>query len=58
MVTQMVILYYGKWEYEYKPKWWGEQLVVKPFQERNKANPGNFRGMTLLSTVGKYLVRF
>ena len=32
---------------------WREALIVNLFKKRNKEDPGNYRGITLLNGVGK-----
>ena len=53
MLTMMVELYNWIWKNEYAPKRWREGVVVNLFKKGDKADPGNYRGITLLSTVGK-----
>ena len=53
MITMMVLLYNWIWKNEYKPKRWREEVVVNLFKKREKTDPGNYRGITLLSTVEK-----
>ena len=53
MLTMMVMLYNWIWKNEYAPKRWREGVVVNLFKKGDKADPGNYRGITLLSTVGK-----
>ena len=40
-------------ENEYKPRRWKEGVVINLFKEGGRADPGNFRGITLLSASGK-----
>ena len=40
------------WKSEYPPKRW-RGVVVNLFKKGGKADPGNYRGMTLLTTAGK-----
>ena len=51
MLTMMVMLYIWIWKNEYSPRRWREG-VVNLFKKGDKAEPGNCRGITLLSTVG------
>ena len=53
MITMMVMMYNWIWENEYTPKRSREGVVVNLFKKGDKADPGNYRGITLLSTVGK-----
>ena len=39
------------------PKQWREELVVNLFKKGDKKDPGNYRGITLLSVVGKIFVK-
>ena len=57
MITMMVELYNWIWKNEYTPKRWKEGVVVNLFKKSDKADPGNYRGITLLSTVGKIFCR-
>ena len=47
----MVMLYNWIWKNECAPKRWRE--VVVNISKKDKADPGNCRGITLLSAVGK-----
>ena len=38
---------------EVVPPQWREGLIVNLFKKGDKEDPGNYRGMTLLSVVGK-----
>ena len=49
----MVMLYNWIWKNEYAPRRWREGVAVNLFKEGDKADPGNYRGTALLSTVGK-----
>ena len=54
MLTMMIMLYRWIRKNEYAPKsWWREGVVVNLFKKGDKAGPGNNRGITPLSTVGK-----
>ena len=57
VITMMVDLYNWIWRNEYTPKRWREGVVVNLFKKGDKAEPGNYRGITLLSTVGKIFCR-
>ena len=52
MLTVMVTLYNWIWKNEYAPKRWRQGVVGKVFQG-DKADPGNYRESTRLSTVDK-----
>jgi len=41
------------WHEETVPKQWREGLIVNLFKKGDKEDPGNYRGITLLSMVGK-----
>ena len=41
------------WRKETVPKQWREGLVVNLFMKGDREDPGNYRGITLLSVVGK-----
>ena len=41
------------WREESVPPQWREGLIVNLFKKRNKEDPGNYRGITPLSFVGK-----
>ena len=54
MITMMVILYNWICKNEYTAKRWREGVVVvNLLKKEDKAEPGNYRWITLLSTVGK-----
>ena len=41
------------WREEYVPPQWREGLTVNLFKKGDKEDPGNYRGITLLSVAGK-----
>ena len=41
------------WREEFVPPQWREGLIVNLFKRGDKEDPGNYRGITLLSVVGK-----
>ena len=53
MVDLLVMLYNWVWKNEYAPSRWREGVVVNLFKKGDKTDPGNYRGITLLNTVGK-----
>ena len=55
MVAMMVMLYYSSctWKNEYAPTRCRERAAVNLVKKRDKADPGNSRGMTLLNTINK-----
>ena len=46
-------LYALIWKEECVPMKWREGLIVSLFKKGDKEDPGNYRGITLLSVVGK-----
>ena len=46
-------LYLVIWSEEYVPRQWREGLIVNLFKKGDREDPGNYRGITLLSVVGK-----
>ena len=49
MITMMAMMYNNWiWENEYTLKRWREGVVVMLFKKGDKADPGNYRGITLL----------
>ena len=54
MLTMMVTLYNWAWKNEHAPRRRTEGI----FQEVDKAEPGNYSGIALLSTVGKICTRY
>ena len=57
MLTIMVMLCNGIRKNEYAPRRWREEVVFKIFKKGDKADPGNYGGMTLLSTASSTFVR-
>ena len=53
----MVKLYNWILKSECPPKRWREGIVVNLLKKGDKGEPGNYRGITLLSTVGKIFCR-
>ena len=53
MVATMVMLYNWIWKNEYAPRRWREGVVVNLFKNGDKVDPGKYKGIALLSTVGK-----
>ena len=41
------------WREELVPRQWREGLIVNLVKKGDKEDPGNYRGITLLSVVGK-----
>ncbi|CAB1107530.1 unnamed protein product [Ectocarpus sp. CCAP 1310/34] len=52
MIQLMVLLYNWVWKNEYTPTRWREGVVVNLRKKGDKTDPGNYRGITLLNTVG------
>ena len=48
----MVMLYSWIRKNEYAPKRWREGVVVNLFKKGDTADPGNYRGITLLGSLG------
>ena len=53
MVCLLEQLFSVVWCEELVPRQWREGLIVNLFKKGDKEDPGNYRGMTLLSVVGK-----
>ena len=53
MVKLLGKLYALIWKEECVPMKWREGLIVSLFKKGDKEDPGNYRGITLLSVVGK-----
>ena len=45
------------WNYEYVCTYWRDGLIVSLFKKRDREVPGNYRGLTLLSVIGKLYSR-
>ena len=45
--------YIWMWKIEHAPKRWREGVAVNLFKKGDKADPGNYRGITLLSTIDR-----
>ena len=41
------------WQEEIVPRQWRDGLIVTIFKKGDREDPGNYRGITLLSVVGK-----
>ena len=46
------------WREETVPKQWREGLIVILFKKGDREDPGNYRGITLLSVVGKLFCKY
>lgn len=53
MVDLLQILFSVIWREEIVPPQWREGLIVNLFKKGDKEDPGNYRGISLLSVVGK-----
>ena len=53
MVCLLEQLFAVVWHEEAVPRQWREGLIVNLFKKGDKEDPGNYRGVTLLSVVGK-----
>ena len=52
MVDLLEQLFSVVWQ-EIVPRQWRDDLIVNIFKKGDRENPGNYRGITLLSVVGK-----
>ena len=43
------------WQEEIVPRQWRDGLIVNIFKKGDREDPGNYRGITLLSVVGSVL---
>ena len=55
MVDLLQQLFSVIWREEIVPPPWREGLIVNLFKKVDKEDPGNYRGITLLSVVGRSL---
>ena len=53
MIDLLQQLFAVVWREEFVPPQWREGLIVNLFKKGDKEDPGNYRGITLLSVVGK-----
>ena len=53
MVDLLEQLFLVIWHEEVVPRQWREGLVINLFKKGDREDPGNYRGITLLSVVGK-----
>ena len=53
MVCLLEQLFSFVWHEETVPRQWREGLIVNLFKKGDREDPGNYRGITLLSVVGK-----
>ena len=53
MVDLLEQLFSVIWQEEIVPRQWKEGLIVNIFKKGDREDPANYRGITLLSVVGK-----
>ena len=53
MVDLLEQLFSVIWQEEISPRQWREGLIVNIFKKGDREDPANYRGITLLSVVGK-----
>ena len=53
MVDLLEQLFSVIWQEEIVPRQWRDGLIVNIFKKGDREDPGNYRGITLLSVVGK-----
>ena len=53
MLHLLHMLFEVVWHEELVPPKWSEGLIVNLFKKGDKEDPGNYRGITLLSVAGK-----
>ena len=53
MVDVLEQLFSFIWQEEIVPRQWRDGLIVNIFKKGDREDPGNYRGITLLSVVGK-----
>ena len=53
MVDFLEQLFSVIWQEEIVPRQWSDGLIVNIFKRGDREDPGNYRGITLLSVVGK-----
>ena len=53
MVLLLEKLFSVIWREEVVPRQWREGLIVNLFKKGDREQPGNYRGITLLSVLGK-----
>ena len=58
MVCLLEQLFSVVWHEENIPRQWREGLIVNLFKKGEREDPGNYRGITLLSVVGKVFVKY
>ena len=57
MAHSLVVLFNMIWMAEKNPSSWREGLLVNLYKKEDREDPGNYRGITLLSCVGKLFCR-
>ena len=58
MVDLLEQLFSVIWQEEIVRRQWRDGLIIHIFKKGDREDPGNYRGITLLSVVGKCFVRF
>ena len=53
MVDLLEQLFSVIWQEEIVPRQWRDGLIVNIFKKGDREDPGNYRGITLLSVLGK-----
>ena len=53
MVYLLEKLFFVIWHEEIVPRQWREGLIINLFKKGDREDPGNYRGITLLSVVGQ-----
>ena len=53
MVNLLEQLFSVIWQEEIVPRQWRDDLIVNIFKKGDREDPSNYRGITLLSVVGK-----
>ena len=57
LISYLQNLYNKMFEIGYFPESWSEGYIIPIFKKGDKEEPSNYRGITLLSTVGKLFTR-
>ena len=57
MKESLLVLFQKMWREENIPKDWARGIVVPIFKDGERKNVDNYRGITLLSVVGKLYTR-
>ena len=57
MVDLLEKLFPVIWQEEIAPRQWRDGLIVNIFKKGDREDPGNYRGITLLSVLGKVICK-